>query len=81
MRKENKYIKALEEGQEIVIIAADEGCDSAIFYLNSGELWAYSRHMGEFPRAWSDLQKERLKEHLHQIEKEGGHIFIRGWSD
>ena len=77
------YIKALKEGREIVVISKDTDCDSALFYLNEleNELITYSRHMGEFSRLFNANLRERLKEHFSNIEKEGGHIFIRGRSD
>lgn len=77
------YIKALKEGREIVVIANDTDCDSAIFYLNEleNELVTYSRHMGEFQRLFNANLQERLKEHFHNMEKEGSLIFIRGRND
>lgn len=80
---QNKYIEALKQGRELVVIAADEGCDSSIFYLetSTNELITFSRHMGEIERLFNVNLQERMKEHFFNIEKEGGHIFIRGWND
>lgn len=80
---QNKYIEALKQGRELVVIAADEDHDSAIFYLelSTNELITFSRHMGEIERLFNANLQERMKEHFSSIEKEGGHIFIRGWDD
>ena len=46
-----KYIDALKAGREIVVIAKDTACDSAIFHLDKSEtLYTYTVNMGIFPR-------------------------------
>lgn len=74
-----KYIEALKQGREIVVIAKDTACDSAIFHLDkTGILYTYSVNLGLFPRQKTEYSLEALESHFNDIEKEGGYIFIRG---
>lgn len=74
-----KYIDALKTGREIVVIAKDTDCNSAIFHLDkAGILYTYSASLGVFPRRKTEYSFEMLESHFNDIEKEGGYIFIRG---
>ncbi len=74
-----KYIDALKAGREIVVIAKDTACDSAIFHLDKNEtLYTYTVNMGIFPRNKTEYSFYALEKHFNEIEKEGGYIFIRG---
>lgn len=74
-----KYIDALKAGREIVVIAKDTTCNSAIFHLGKGGiLYTYTASMGCFPRNKTEYSFEALEKHFNEIEKEGGYIFIRG---
>ena len=44
-----KYFEALKSGRELVVIASDEACDSAIFHMGTdGTLYTYTVNFGEF---------------------------------
>jgi hypothetical protein len=74
-----KYIDALKAGREIVVIAKDTACDSAIFHLDKNEtLYTYTVNMGIFPRNKTEYSFDALEKHFNEMEKEGGYIFIRG---
>lgn len=73
------YIKALNDGREIVVIAAENNqhSDSAIFYRDSNKMtYTFNRSFGNMKRP--ELNDERLKKHFESMERENAHIFIRG---
>ena len=74
-----KYIEALKTGREVVVIAKDEACNSAIFTMDkSGILYTYTARLGMFPRNKTEYNFDTLEKHFNEMEKEGGYIFIRG---
>ena len=74
------YIKALNQGSEIVIISSDELANSAIFYkTEDGGMCCFSRFMGLMKR--DDMSDKRLLKHLAKMESEGAQIFVRGTFD
>ena len=74
-----KYFEALKSGRELVVIASDEACDSAIFHMGTdGTLYTYTVNFGEFPRNKTEYNPEQLEKHFENIVSEGGYIFVRG---
>ena len=73
-----KWIQALKSGSEIVIISAELGDDSAIFWMDrNGTIHSFNRSFGVMNRP--DMDVDRLKEHLQTMHKEGASIFVRGF--
>ncbi len=70
-----KYLEALKSGAELVIIANDHTCDSAIFWMSGGAFYTFTRHFGTMKR--DDLSEKQLLEHFQSLEDEGSAIFIR----
>lgn len=77
-----KYFDEMEKGKEVVIIASDPNCESAIFHIYDNVLWTYSRNMGKFPRIiGKDITRETIEKHFEAMKKEGSYIFVRGVYD
>lgn len=76
----NQYIEALKNGKEIVIIANDPKCSSAIFWINDdGNIVTFSRHLGIFERDIFDgFTLSDFEKHIQIMEEENALIFIRG---
>ena len=75
----SKYLEALNNGREVVIISADENDDSAIFWKSNGKIYSFSVNMGTLER--TDQTAERLQKHFERMEAENAQIFIRGYAD
>lgn len=73
---EKIYIKALNEGRELVIIAAEKMFNSAIFWKAAGEYRCFTREFGTMNRP--DLNDKTMTEHLRDMMNENAQIFIRG---
>lgn len=73
-----KWIQALKSGSEIVIISAELGDDSAIFWMDRNDtIHSFNRSFGVMKRP--DMDVDRLKEHLQTMHEEGASIFVRGF--
>ena len=73
---EKIYIKALNEGRELVIIAAEKMFNSAIFWKADGEYRCFTREFGTMNRP--DLDDKTMAGHLRDMVKENAQVFIRG---
>ena len=73
---ERIYIKALNEGRELVIIAAEKMFNSAIFWKTGGEYRCFTREFGTMARP--DLDDKTMAGHLRDMVKENAQVFIRG---
>lgn len=73
---EKIYIKALNEGRELVIIAAEKMFNSAIFWKADGEYRCFTREFGTMTRP--DLDDKTMAAHLRDMVKENAQVFIRG---
>lgn len=73
---ERIYIKALNEGREIVIIAAEKMFNSAIFWKTGSTYYSFTRELGTNARP--DLDDKTMAGHLRDMVKENAQIFIRG---
>lgn len=73
---EKIYIKALNEGRELVIITAEKMFNSAIFWKADGEYRCFTREFGTMNRP--DLDDKTMAGHLRDMVKENAQIFIRG---
>lgn len=78
MRK-NKYIKAIEAGSELVIISKDHNDDSAIFWQAAGKIYSFCRSFGTMER--TDINHERLTNHILNMIDEESEVYIRGRND
>ena len=67
-------VERILQGYEVVVIAHDEMCNSAIFYNGRDGVCAWSREMGDYKHG--DL--ERLAEHFDKMAAESAYIFVRG---
>ena len=76
----NKYIDAMRDGAEVVVIASDPKCSSAIFWINEdGNIVTFSRHLGIFERDIFDgFTLSDFEKHIQIMEEENALIFIRG---
>lgn len=73
----NIYEKALKTDREIVVVAADDSYNSAVFWLDSsGVPWSFSRAFGCLRR--DDMTVPAIVAHIENMESENAHIFIRG---
>lgn len=70
------YFEALAQGKEIVVVSADPNQNSAVFWYRDGKIWTFSKEFGIFPRT---IKEFKINKHLHDMEKEGAKIFIRGY--
>lgn len=70
-------IDALRQGKEIVIVSADPGSNSAIFWLNSNDIiCSFNTVFGIMVRP--DLTLDRLQKHLENMRTEHAYIYVRG---
>ena len=73
---EKIYIKALNEGRELVIITAEKMFNSAIFWKTGGTYYSFTREFRTNARP--DLDDKTMVGHLRDMVKENAQIFIRG---
>lgn len=72
----SKYMTALKNGSEVVIVANDKNSNSSVFYLgHDGSLYTFSRLFGIVKR--SDITIEQAIEHFRSMESDCK-VFIRG---
>lgn len=72
----NKYLKALKEGREVVVICDDAECASAIYWMQDGRIKCFSRYMGVIEHTASP---EEIAEELQHLENEDCRLWIRGY--
>lgn len=70
------FVQALKDGREVVVIAADTLADSAVFFVDGGTLFSFSRAFGVMKR--DDLSFEEVRAHFARMLSEGAQLFIRG---
>lgn len=70
-------LNAIENGSEVVIISASFGDDSAIFWMENGVIYSFNRSFGIMER--TDMNIDRLKNHLQNMHNEGASMFVRGY--
>ena len=77
MKTYKSHYEALKDGKEIVIISKDQRADSAIFWADSfGNIYSFNRSFGCLER--SDMNPERLENHIIKMHEAGAEIFLRG---
>lgn len=79
----SKYAQALLNGSEIVIVANDANCNSAIFWLSSDKtkFMTFSTYLGIFPRTFGkDITWEDIEAHFENCAEDCT-IFIRGYEE
>lgn len=76
----NQYIKALQSGEEVIIIANNPKYSSAIFWMNNdGNIVTFSRHLGIIERnVFDDFTLSDFEKHIQIMEEENALIYIRG---
>lgn len=73
----NKYIEALNNHKEVVIVSRNENEQSAIFWKSSiGEYHSFNIEFSVLSRP--DYSDDRFINHIETMQKENAYIFIRG---
>lgn len=73
----SRFCDALEDGREVVVIAGDKDCDSAIMWL-SGDYktrYAFAKEIGTCEQPYD---RELTEDHFCTILAEGGLLVARG---
>lgn len=73
----NKYVEALNNGAEVVIVSANPADNSAIYWKRSGNYFTFCTATGEMERS-RDYNDERFIKHLQKMQNDAALIFIRG---
>lgn len=73
----NKYVEALNNGAEVVIVSANPADNSAIYWKRGGNYFTFCTATGEMERS-RDYNDERFVKHLQKMQNDAALIFIRG---
>lgn len=73
---EKCYVKALNKGKEIVIVASEKCFNSAVFWKQNGVYYCFTREFGIMER--TDLDDKQMARHICEMINENAQIFMRG---